>query len=68
MSALAETRVYTRHGRVAHVIWADQRAVCHITPTWPDTWFGTGSQTEYEKAARLPVCKLCRPPIPDPEA
>jgi hypothetical protein len=36
-------------------------AVCGTSPQWfdPHGWHGTGTQNEYERAARLPKCKRC---------
>lgn len=57
------TRLYTPSGRVAHLKpeWrAVPEVLCGLDRyTWCDSWRGTGTQTEYETAARLPLCKLC---------
>lgn len=52
---------YTRTGRVKHALpYADARtALCGTGPDWFSDWCGTGSQSEYEKAAVLPPCKRC---------
>jgi hypothetical protein len=34
-------------------------ALCGARPFWSGDWRGTGSQNEYEQAARLPRCKRC---------
>lgn len=49
-------RVYTRHGRVAHVVaWGDTLARCGRTALW----LGTGSWQEQEKAQALVLCADC---------
>lgn len=59
------TRVYLRDGKVTHLLDElaspnePSSAVCGRTP-WPDVWFGTGSQDEYDTALTLPVCVTCR--------
>lgn len=53
---------YLPGGNVTHALTyaAARVAVCGTGPVWhaPD-WYGTGSQTEYERAAGLPRCKRC---------
>ena len=34
-------------------------AVCGTSPTWFDFWYGTGTQSEYERADRMPPCWRC---------
>ncbi len=59
------TRLYTRHGSVAHLAppwsagpWPD--TLCPVQPLWCDYWRGTGSQAEYDHAAELETCSRCR--------
>ena len=58
-------RVYTRTGTRAHLLTplaspnTCRLALCGTGPQWWDSWRGTGSQTETETAASLPVCKAC---------
>lgn len=66
MTALAAfTRVYMAHAATAHLISPDEsvsdvpRALCKIRPYLGRSWFGTGSQAEYDKAAALPLCPRC---------
>ncbi len=58
------TRVYTRTGRVAHLLSPvstirNGRTLCPVVPEWFTEWHGTGSQREIETAASLPLCKRC---------
>ena len=62
---------FTVGGTVVHALVrsGDNRALCGVN-RWPARfWLGTGSQGEYETAARLPECGKCvnaaqgRPPI-----
>lgn len=58
------TRVYTRAGKVAHLMSPIEtirngNSLCPVLPDWPDEWRGTGSQREIELAASLPTCKRC---------
>lgn len=52
-------RVYVKGGKVAHSIVEGGEygfcVVCRLNPVGP--WLGTGSQEEYDKAAKLPNCK-----------
>lgn len=52
---------YLRHGRVAHALTSagHKAAECGVSPWWPDDWYGTGAQVEYETAAALPKCAQC---------
>lgn len=60
------TRVYLRAGsRRAHLIMPYQstnstvdHSLCGKIP-WPTLWYGTGSQSEEDRAAELPLCKAC---------
>jgi hypothetical protein len=61
------TRVYTPYGKMAHLLPLGDRAtagypvaLCRRSPALFDSWLGTGSQGEYEKAAALPLCKRCK--------
>jgi hypothetical protein len=65
-------RFYTPGGTVAHLIedrqWDDGGSL-YATESYPRAacgwwgqhsyWRGTGSQTEYDKAAALPTCRKC---------
>lgn len=57
-------RVYLTFGTVAHELsWgvyanSGHAALCGRTP-WPADWLGTGTQSEYERAAELPLCVQC---------
>lgn len=59
------TRVYTRHGKRAHLlpptasIIARGTVLCPADSTWDTGWLGTGSQAERDHAAALPVCAKC---------
>lgn len=59
------TRLYTPHGHVAHLrspahaIASAVPVLCPQMRPWPGDWLGTGSQAEYDKAARLPACRHC---------
>jgi hypothetical protein len=56
-----ERRYSTPKATVAHaaaVYRPDATARCGYRPHLAG-WYGTGSQEEYEKAASLPLCKLC---------
>jgi hypothetical protein len=60
------TLVYLPRGaKVAHVLPPNSspneggRAVCGRDPSWPDSWFGTGTQDEWDKARILPCCVGC---------
>lgn len=58
------TRVYRPHGKIAH-LW-ELAGGCPVMNRWSDpdwldreSWLGTGSQEEYEHAAKLPLCTDC---------
>ena len=60
------TRVYLRRGAMAHLLSPNDSAnsgcataLCRLQPRWGTYWYGTGSQYEYEIAARLPLCPRC---------
>jgi hypothetical protein len=60
------TRVYTRTGTKAHLLPPSTSpndsygtALCGRGPEFFETWRGTGSQTEIETVAALPLCKHC---------
>lgn len=61
-------RLYLYQGSVAHMVNSDglttrrahsRIALCGMAPDYPWTWYGTGTQAEYEKAAVLPTCRRC---------
>lgn len=57
--------LYTYKSRVAHAVNEDHRhgnsvAVCGLGPAWFNSWYGTGSQDEYETAEKLPLCRRCK--------
>lgn len=60
--ALEYERLYTRHGKVAHLSppWRVKDVLCAVLPQWPGDWLGTGSQAEHELAAELETCSRCR--------
>lgn len=56
--------VYLRRGGVTHILpWAIQPAyptvLCGRSPELFESWLGTGSQAEYDKARRMPLCIRC---------
>jgi hypothetical protein len=57
-------RCYRPNSRCAH-LREDSRGypICGWDGRWdhidPAMWLGTGSQAEYDRAAELPLCKLC---------
>lgn len=54
------TRVYLPGGRQAHLAEAVSWTGCGGRAAGRrDCWLGTGSQDEYETAARLPLCTAC---------
>ena len=57
------TLVYLRGGHVAHYLEAVAVNSCGgespFSPFLRDDWLGTGSQHEYDVAARLPLCLRC---------
>ena len=60
-----DTRVYTEHGRVAHLLHEScspnerWRARCGAIPALGSLWSGTGSQAERDRAEQLPTCGAC---------
>ncbi len=55
------TRLYPRNARMSHLRASESSsALCRVWPAWFDGWFGTGSQSERDNAARLPVCAACQ--------
>jgi hypothetical protein len=52
--------LYLANGKVAHALAIDGPRIvaeCGVsTYTW---WYGTGRQSEYDKAAELPQCLNC---------
>jgi len=58
----AYTRIYMPLGRLAHLMrdfGPGTHALCDVTPR-RGGWLGTGDQSEYETAGRLPLCGECR--------
>jgi hypothetical protein len=60
------TRVYTPHGKLAHLLGPFESAslgyafsLCRRQPRLFGAWFGTGTQAEHERAAELPLCGRC---------
>lgn len=60
------TRVYSRTGAKAHLLTplaspnaGYPAALCGLSPQWFESWYGTGTQAEHEKAESLPLCKRC---------
>lgn len=55
-------RSYTAWGNVAHLTFHSSfgvTALCAVSPRYGDDWFGTGTQNEYEIAAKKRLCKHC---------
>lgn len=56
--------VYLPHSRVAHIRpWTrtTESSLCgFVSPPLLDSWRGTGSQAEYDKAQSLPLCRRCK--------
>lgn len=61
LSAEDYTFVYLRNSKIKHVIPNDGSftALCRIIPDLWNTWLGTGSQREIDKAKTLRICKNC---------
>lgn len=59
-SPLYEWR-YLPHGLAVHALAfpAAAGAVCGVYTLPPSNWRGTGSQAEYDRAAKLPCCRRC---------
>jgi hypothetical protein len=63
--SLERERAYLPRGKRAHLLrYGDSAngsnaALCGLSPAFGDTWRGTGTQDEYERAAELPVCVPC---------
>lgn len=55
--------VYLPHGGVTHVLaHSTQDRGTALCGRWPGPfrcWFGTGSQTEHDRARRMPLCIRC---------
>jgi hypothetical protein len=59
--------VYLRIGGVTHIkphiedstTTAYPTVLCGRSPRFLDAWRGTGSQTEYDQARRMPLCVRC---------
>jgi hypothetical protein len=52
------TRVYRERGQYAHLREAVISVGCEGEDEYPE-WYGTGSQREYEHAARKRLCPKC---------
>lgn len=52
---------FTIGGRVLHALrdTSKRQAICGLGLHRSEDWMGTGSQAEYERAERLPLCKRC---------
>lgn len=56
------TRIYTAHGKVAHLSLpypAPLDALCPAMSGWRGIWLGTGSKDEYDTAESMPACRNC---------
>ena len=56
------TRVYRAWGHLAHLLPPSEEypeSLCGIRSTLGRTWFGTGNQDEYDRAAALQLCGKC---------
>ena len=55
-------RLYTRRGSRAHLSgpYATTGAMCDLSRDRDEEWLGTGSQAEYDRAAKLPLCRRCK--------
>lgn len=65
-ATLSYTRVYRKGGQYAHLEELIYSAHSDDTPEGPplswdnqESWYGTGSQDEYEHAAAKPLCPKC---------
>ena len=53
-------RRYHQHGHVAHLVpFGTDISLCGARPVLERDWYGTGSMSEIEKAASLPLCGRC---------
>ncbi len=65
-------RVYLPRGTVTHLVeglsslndFPYTEAACGVSPMWPAPWLGEGSQSEYDQAADLPMCRRCSAKVP----
>ncbi len=57
--------LYLKNGKVAHAhsTFTVSRFIAECGAGAWATWYGTGSQDEYEQAASLPQCKRCLPKV-----
>jgi hypothetical protein len=62
--------LYLKNGAVVHALstFTGTRFVAECGAGAWRTWYGTGSQDEYDKAAELPKCKSCLPKVGASEA
>jgi hypothetical protein len=54
------TRLYLHASAVAHLGYSPRGVFCDVMPQLGEDWYGTGSQDEYDKAARMPLCRRCQ--------
>ena len=60
MSRDAVAWVYLPNGRVRHALHHHSvAALCGLLPPLDGDWWGTGSQEEYERVAKLSECRRC---------
>lgn len=55
---------YLLNGKVKHALIPSlyasfSEALCGLSPLCSSTWYGTGSQIEYEVVAARPICRMC---------
>lgn len=57
--------LYLKDGKVAHAhsTFTVSRFIAECGAGAWATWYGTGSQDEYDTAAALPKCKSCLPKV-----
>lgn len=57
--------LYLKNGKVAHAhsTFTVSRFIAECGAGAWATWYGTGSQDEYEQAASLPQCRRCLPKV-----
>lgn len=57
---MSADRIYAPRGSVAHLRANEAATITACGLYRPEGWWGTGTQDEYEEAARRPLCRLCR--------